>query len=191
MLTVFEATPAQVKFIKDLIDEKNAGHTSRAALILGKIAAGKLDKQEASKVIDELKALAPFATSAAGYALGKSEIQQLLGEVPKAKYAIPMDEIDLGLQETVNGEYIFVEIREYMNNVYIRRLHGAPGSFNRTRLSSGDIKVIVNHIKKAPLEYTQKFGELYSCCGKCGAELTDDTSRALKLGPTCRKEFGM
>lgn len=189
MLNVFEATPAQVSFIKDLIEQKNVGHTGRAMIVLAKIAAGKLDKTEASKIIDELKVLP--VSKAASYALGKSELQQLLSEVPKAKYAVPMDEIDLAIEEKVNGEFIFVEIREYMNNVYIRRLHGAPGHFNRSRLSAADTKLIVNQIKKTPLEYTQKFGELYSCCGKCGAELTDDVSRSLKLGPTCRKEFGM
>jgi hypothetical protein len=190
MLNVFEATPAQVNFIKDLIEQKNVRHTGRAMIILANITAGKLDKAEASKVIDELKAL-PKVDKAAAYATGKSPIQELLNEVPKAKYAVPMDEVDLALTEKVNGDHIFVEIREYMNNVYIRRLHGAPGHFNRSRLSVADTQVLVNIIKKSPLEYTQKFGELYSCCGKCGAELTDQVSRDLKLGPTCRKEFGM
>ena len=190
MLNVFEATPAQVSFIKSLIEQKNVGETGRAKLVLAKIAAGKLDKKEASKVIDDLKVL-PSVDKALLHAMGKSPIQELLKEVPKSKYAVPMDEVDLALEEKVNGAFIFVEIREYMNNVYIRRLHGAPGHFNRSRLSAKDTHVIVNLIKKNPLEYTQKFGELYSCCGKCGAELTDDVSRSLKLGPTCRKEFGM
>lgn len=190
MLNVFEATPAQVSFIKDLIEQKNVGETGRAKIVLAKIAAGKLDKKEASKVIDDLKVL-PTVDKALRFAMGKSPIQELLKEVPKAKYAIAMDEIDLAIDEKVNGSFIFVEIREYMNNVYIRRLHGAPGNFNRSRLSAKDTALLVNHIKKNPLEYTQKFGELYSCCGKCGAALTDDLSRELKLGPTCRKEFGM
>jgi hypothetical protein len=186
MLNVFEATPAQVNFIKDLIDQKNAGETGRAKLILAKIDAGKLDKAEASKVIDELKALKVMA-----HALGKSELQVLLSEVPKAKYAVPMNEIDLGIEENVNGDILFVEVREYMNNVYIRRLHGAPGHFNRSKLSFNDTKLVVNHIKKNPLAYTQLFGETYKVCGKCGADLTDPISRELKLGPTCRKEFGL
>lgn len=190
MLNVFEATPAQVSFIKDLIELKNVGETGRAKITLAKIAAGKLDKAEASRVIDELKSM-PNVDKTLLHAMGKSPIQELLREVPKAKYAVPMDEVDLALEEKVNGDIIFVEIREYMNNVYIRRLHGAPGHFNRSRLSAKDTHVIVNLIKKNPLEYTQKFGELYSCCGKCGAELTDQVSRDLKLGPTCRKEFGM
>lgn len=197
MLSTFEITDKQVTFIKDLIAKKNLSDTARAKLMLGKIAAGEMDKYEASKLIDELIAAktlpAPASASAtlAAHIAGKSVLQNLLADVPKAKYAVPMDEIDLALDEKVNGDIIFVEVREYMNNLYVRRLHGAPGDFNRSRLSMKDTELLINHIKKNPLVYTQKFGEVYSCCGKCGADLTDQVSRELKLGPTCRKEFGM
>jgi exosome complex RNA-binding protein Csl4 len=41
-----------------------------------------------------------------------------------------------------------------------------------------------------PLVATQRYGALYSVCSVCGAELTDDRSVELKLGPVCRGRFG-
>jgi hypothetical protein len=187
MLNFFEASPKQVSFIKDLIDKKNLGETARALIVLAKIADNKLDKQEASKLIDELIAAKPLVTATVSKA---GALQNLLGEVPKAKYAIPMDEIDLAIDENVNGDILFIEVREYMNVLYMRRLHGSPGYFNRSKLSFKDTELLINLVKKDPLKYTQLFGEVHSCCGKCGAELTDQISRDLKLGPRCRKEFG-
>jgi hypothetical protein len=189
MLTFFEATPKQIQFITDLIEKKNLGDTAKALTVKTKIAANKLDKQEASKLIDELIA-APVRIAFTATPSAASKMQTLLGEVPKAKYAVPMDEIDLGIDETVNGDILFIEVREYMNVLYMRRLHGAPGNFNRSKLSFKDTELLINLVKKNPLKYTQLFGEVHKCCGKCGADLTDQLSRELKLGPRCRKEFG-
>ena len=190
-LTITQATQPQINFITDLIAGKNLGETTRAKQVLARIAASELTKAEASKLIDELKT-AKKLEATTPTASGKTPMQALLSQVPKSRYAVSTDSIDLGLvDENVNGDYIFVEVREYMDSLYIRRLHGAPGGFNRTKLSFADTKVIVDVIAKNPLEHTQKFGELYACCGKCGADLTDQTSRELKLGPTCRKEFGV
>lgn len=189
MITFFEATPKQIQFITDLIEKKNLGDTAKALTVMAKIAANKLDKQEASKLIDELIA-APVRVTSTPPATVAGKLQNILGEVPKAKYAVPMDEIDLGIDEKVNGDILFIEVREYMNVLYMRRLHGAPGNFNRSKLSFKDTELLVNLVKKNPLKYTQLFGEVHKCCGKCGAELTDQLSRELKLGPRCRKEFG-
>jgi len=188
--TFFEASPKQIQFITDLISRKNLSETESAKAALAKIAEKTLDKKEASKLIDELIAAKPLPASSTAAPTAASKLQNLLNEVPKAKYAIPMDEIDLGIDEKVNGDILFIEVREYMNFLYMRRLHGAPGNFNRSKLSFKDTELLINLVKKDPLKYTQLFGEVHKCCGKCGAELTDQISRDLKLGPRCRKEFG-
>jgi hypothetical protein len=48
----------------------------------------------------------------------------------------------------------------------------------------------MNIISQDPYKYAKIFGQHYSCCGSCGAELTDPVSRELQLGPECRKKFG-
>jgi hypothetical protein len=85
---------------------------------------------------------------------------------------------------------LFLEIREYMGNLYMRRLTGAVGGFTRHKVPSKDSVAIMNIIAQDPYKYAKIFGQHYSCCGSCGAELTDPVSRDLQLGPECRKKFG-
>jgi hypothetical protein len=53
------------------------------------------------------------------------------------------------------------------------------------------IKAIVETIEYDPYKYARLFGEHYTCCGSCGAPLTDNKSRELMLGPECRKKFSL
>lgn len=120
-----------------------------------------------------------------------SELLQALSSIPKSKYAIPLSETSLDLvEEVINSEYLFVEVREYQKTLQLRRLTGSVGSFVRSRLSISDSLLILSAIASNPYKYARLFGEVYACCGKCGAELTDDTSRSMFLGPVCRKSFG-
>jgi hypothetical protein len=77
-----------------------------------------------------------------------------------------------------------------MNNLYMRRLTGSVGGFTRWKVANDDAVTLVNIIAQDPYKYTKIFGQHYSCCGSCGAELTDPISRELQLGPECRKKFG-
>jgi hypothetical protein len=83
-----------------------------------------------------------------------------------------------------------VEIREYMGNLYMRRLTGSVGGFTRWKVSNKDSIALSEIIGRDPYRYAKMFGQHYSCCGSCGAELTDPKSRELQLGPECRKKFG-
>jgi hypothetical protein len=74
--------------------------------------------------------------------------------------------------------------------LYIRQLHGAPGSFNRSKLTADGVRAVVGTIKLDPYRYAKLFGTHYTCCGSCGAALTDERSREIQLGPECRKKFG-
>jgi hypothetical protein len=124
-------------------------------------------------------------------AAGKPSLQEALSKAPKSKYAIPVEELDIALNSTpLNGDLLFLEIREYMNNLYMRRLTGSVGGFTRWKVANDDAVTLVNIIAQDPYKYTKIFGQHYSCCGSCGAELTDPISRELQLGPECRKKFG-
>ena len=104
---------------------------------------------------------------------------------------MPVDELDISLEDTpLTGDLLFLEIREYMGNLYMRRLTGSVGGFTRHKVPSQDSMVIMDIIAKDPYKYAKIFGQHYSCCGSCGAELTDPVSRDLQLGPECRKKFG-
>lgn len=184
-MTLNAPSEKQVKFINDLLEEKELDEGARQGF---RTALASMDKKGASNLIDVLLKLPARADKVVA---GKIGIQEALSKAPKSKYAIPNDELDISLAQTkLTGDHLFVEIREYMGSLYMRRLHGSVGAFTRTRVANEDAATIVNHIARDPYKYARTFGEIYSCCGSCGAELTDPISRELQLGPECRKKFG-
>jgi hypothetical protein len=181
-----QASEKQIAFILSLIDERELDSITRSSL---KATVSSLNKKGASGLIDMLLAL-PKATEKVVGAV-KTSIQEALSKAPKSKYAIPASELDLTLTDTpLTGDLLFLEIREYMNNLYMRRLTGSVGGFTRWKVPNEDAVAIMSIISQDPYKYTKLFGEHYSCCGSCGAELTDPISRELQLGPECRKKFG-
>jgi hypothetical protein len=186
--TLFGPSEKQIAFINALIDERELTEDARKKF---RADLAVLDKRSASQLITVLVNL-PKRTDLVGKMLaGKTSLQEALSKAPKSKYAIPNDELDISLDTTrLTGDHLFVEIREYMGNLYMRRLHGSLGGFTRVRIANSDAITIMDTISRDPYKYARIFGEIYSCCGSCGAELTDPKSRELQLGPECRKKFG-
>jgi hypothetical protein len=176
-----EASPKQISFVRDLIAAREVD-ADIASHIDEVITLGFYSKSHASADIDAFLKLPKRAKASGG-------MQALLSSVPKSKYAIPADELELSSIE-VKNDLLFVEVKEYMQTLYMRQLHGAPGGFTRTKLTTEQTKDIIAIIATDPYKYTRIFGQHYSCCGSCGAELTDARSRELMLGPECRKKFG-
>jgi acyl-CoA reductase-like NAD-dependent aldehyde dehydrogenase len=180
------ASEKQVAFINTLLAERDIDAISEAAI---RAHLSTLTKKQASGFIDILLAAPKSETKV--IASQKAGIQEALSKAPKSKYAVPADELDIMLTDTpLTGDLLFIEIREYMNNLYMRRLTGSVGGFTRWKVPNDDAVLIMNIISQDPYKYTKLFGEHYSCCGSCGAELTDPISRELQLGPECRKKFG-
>lgn len=166
------ATPKQQDFIADLLAKRE--------YTLGNVVINS--PKEASELINALLQ-APYKTVTAD--------SEALASLPNGMYAVPFLEAQkLALDENVSTEYIFIAVKTYKGTKYLRRLHGSVGDFTRTKMSKQDTKELSKMLNLDPYKYTKLFGELYSCCGKCGAPLTDDKSRQLMLGPVCRKEFG-
>lgn len=176
-------TERQKAFIESLVEERDV-----SADILETVRNSELTKRAASAIIDELlKApkLGPVFRST-------DSVRGRLEELPHSKYAIPMNEIAPVLSDkAIHGEYLFVEIRQYQGHTYLRRLAGSPGDFTRYRMSREDTLAVCNVLKNNTLEYIKTFGRVYTCCGKCGAPLTDDVSRARMLGPDCARMLGV
>lgn len=183
IIDLMGATDRQRGFILDLLDNR-----------LYTLAADEhiIDNpRKASDLIDKLLR-APRKPLAAKPAARDAELEEALASVPKAKYAIPANEIFADMFDAkINNDLLFVEVKEYMNRLYVRRLHGSVGSFTRSKLTRSDSLTVLGIIKRNPYNYTKLFGEHHKCCGRCGAELTDDESRRLLLGPVCRKAFGV
>lgn len=185
------ASPRQREFINKLLEERVVpeGVADEIRVLMDKPDAEP--RLHISVVIDQLLEM-PKKGAGAGSAGGSAAGGYWAG-IEKAKYAIPRSDLPIAVHALMGGnDHLFVEVREYMERVYIRQLHGAPGSFSRSKINDRAlVNEIVRVLRGSCLEYTQLFGDLYSCCGVCGAELTDETSRRLKLGPTCRGRFGL
>ena len=180
------ASEKQVAFIDSLLNERELDAIQVTSF---RSMLPTMTKKQASGMIDLLLRLPQRSTKVPGAT--KSLLQEALSKAPKSKYAVPVSELDISLEDTpLTGDLLFIEVKEYMNNLYMRRLTGAVGGFTRHKVPSQDSIVIMNIIAKDPYKYAKIFGQHYSCCGSCGAELTDPVSRDLQLGPECRKKFG-
>jgi hypothetical protein len=171
------ATLKQQSFIADLLAQRE--------YTLGDVTINS--PKEASALITLLLAAPKKEVVKAG-----NPISEALSSLPCSNYAIPTSELSMSLlDEVINSDHLFLSVREYKGHKYLRRLHGSVGSFTRTKLSTEDSMQIIKILSSDPYRFTKVFGEHYKCCGKCGADLTDDKSRELMLGPVCRKEFGL
>jgi hypothetical protein len=180
------ASEKQVAFISNLLDERELDAITVSSF---RSMLPTLTKKQASSTIDLLLRTPKRVEKVPG--ASKSLLQEALSKAPKSKYAIPAGELDISLEDTpLTGDLLFIEVKEYMGNLYMRRLTGSVGGFTRHRVPSQDSITIMNVISQDPYKYAKIFGQHYSCCGSCGAELTDPVSRELQLGPECRKKFG-
>lgn len=180
------ASEKQVAFIDSLLNERELDAIQVTSF---RSMLPTMTKKQASGMIDILLRQPKRVEKVPGAT--KSLLQEALSKAPKSKYAVPVSELDISLEDTpLTGDLLFIEVKEYMNNLYMRRLTGSVGGFTRHKVPSQDSIVIMDIIAKDPYKYAKIFGQHYSCCGSCGAELTDPVSRDLQLGPECRKKFG-
>jgi len=183
MTTLIGPSEKQVDFILTLLSERDI-EAGTADEMRENLPA--MDKRQASDLIASLLKLPKLPR-----VRRPNPTQEFLAAIQKSKYALPVSHINhLDLDFEIHGDLLFVEVREYMGTLYMRRLTGSLGGFTRHKLSVQDVIDLAKVIASNQYLYAKTFGEHYSCCGSCGAELTDPTSRSLQLGPECRKKFG-
>lgn len=180
------ASQKQIDFVTDLLATRECDADFRAEN-LRLIEEEQMSKSLASTIIDSLIS-APRIKKAASV----SPFQQFLAGIPKSKYAVSTDDLVLtDFEDSFKTDIVFLELKEFQGTRYVRRLIGAPGAFSRVRMTLPETKALLDIIARDPYKHARLFGEHYSCCGSCGAELTDARSRELQLGPECRKKFGL
>lgn len=187
-MTEIYATERQVAFINSLASERVVPEGLAETLKRG---VHFLTRAGASQAIETLLAQPRATRVAFEETPERVEARELLAGLPKSKYAIPAFHLVGALADyRLDGDLLFVEIREYRGVRYLRRLTGAPGDFLRSRLSVRDALAVLRVLEGGAREYIRKFGEHFVCCGKCGAPLTDPESRERFLGPDCARQLG-
>lgn len=184
------ATEAQIKYVQSLLSERVLD-AEYAQSLTNLIAKGELRRQVASNAINHMSAAPrkPRPAPVDGDPR-RAQITEMLTDLPKARYAIPTSELPALFSQRVPGDLLFVRTSEYRGRQRLARLHGAPGYFSQTAFGMGDALLIAKMLEQDALRYTRLFASHYSVCGKCLAELTDQTSRERGLGPICAKGFG-
>ena len=194
------ATEKQVAFIRTLADERVLTMAVSQAVLTVLVAdkAARLKMKDASTVISALLSLPkkPVVKAVAAPVAGVptnniTKVEANLVHVPDGMYALPSEVLAALSRTRIDNDLLFVAVRTWKGRTHLRRLHGAPGGFSRSRLDMTDSVAISAVLANSPLKWTQLFAAHYSCCGRCGADLTDETSRALGLGPTCRKAYNL
>ena len=197
--SVRQSNPASEKqktFITDLLARKVLPNGHRAQIDI-MLKSETFKSREASLVIESLLKLkdAPKAvTFTPAGTVAPDPVQEMLATIPKAKYAVPAMTANLLMGRPTTNDYAFFAVTQTRKGrYYIRQIVGAPGAFASYSMGRPAELALAKFLTMPgeALTATQKFGELYSCCGKCDAPLTDEKSRELKLGPVCRKSFGL
>ena len=185
------ATVKQLQFIESLISERDVSATLRAQImeICTRPDASPAMGGPVSQVIDQLKAM---PRKNAGGQTATARVNPLVAAgIPCARYVIERSEVAIDGHGAFGGQpVIFLEVREFKSTRYMRKLVGAPGSYTRAKVTIAERDALVAAlVAVTPRVATRRYSELYSICSVCGSELTDETSRALGLGPVCRGRF--
>lgn len=163
------ATERQVSYLEALRGGKDTSALSpEQRAWLADADFTKIPKHRASDVIETLKAL-PWAQSDRSTSENFANVN-----VKDGRYAIPKDDGTLMFYSVKHGTYTtFVDVWAsdarwpIKNNVEKRRI----------------LEAIANDPDAGP-----RFGREIGRCYVCGRTLTDETSRALGIGPVCRGE---
>jgi uncharacterized protein DUF6011 len=186
------ATDAQVKYVRDLLvkrDWENTLPKDVTAFIAGvaphvgddDFVAQHVDRGAASWLIDKLLQARPYP-SLPGTSTTLAEKVALLKSLPLVKFALTR----------VDGTGIdFFELVERKDGRrFVNQLLGCPGDWRRERLSlvhqAAAARAFSKNVKAAMDLYAVEF----TVCAKCDAPLSDDRSRAARLGPVCAKNLG-
>lgn len=179
-------TPRQTTFIETLLTERvvTPALQGRATAVLER------NEGNPSRLIDDLLAAPRRPRDAVAAPAGDRYAH--LRAIPSSNYALTWEQLHgAGLADLSRGnQTTFFRVKEWRDRVYLDQLHGAPGAFNRSRVTREQELAIAALIAANPAEAALRFSKEYSICARCSAELTDDTSRDLGLGPTCRTYFG-
>lgn len=181
------ASTKQLDFIAKLRGERTLT-TFRERQYQGEAAAGLTMRQATYWIEEHLNAARN--TPAAPGPIGNAAVIAALEGVELSKYAVPAHALMIPGVE-VKGDLLFLEVRRFKETTYMRRLHGSPGDFTRSRFTPAQTIALAAVIKGKHEELARLFGEHFTCCGRCGAPLTDQKSRQTFLGPECRKVFAL
>jgi hypothetical protein len=171
-------TDKQAEYLKSLAESRALEDADREFLLEH---MGEFDVALASKWIDSLKRMPPKPKPKDQ---GKWAVPDA---IPDGRYAVYRKPIKAWLFFRVVTKE---DRRDGLSYRVVQRLHGAPGDFRYSRVTTDEWQLAVNEIGKDPGLHSTLFGLKVGACGICGSPLTDPTSIAMGIGPICARKYG-
>ncbi len=111
-----------------------------------------------------------------------SKIKELAAQIPEGYFAVEsggQNDLDfLRLDKPTEGKWA--------GRIFMARI---IGGHRPQRVPFEQIATLLQKIIDAgPMVAMARYGQELGICGRCGRELTDETSREIGLGPTCRRK---
>lgn len=185
---------AQINFITDLGNQyeqfcTTAGHDVRSGVARRWVArAAQSDtREDASTLIDRFVAHRNDARTAARYAVAPrphSTTAQHLADAVAATVVVPAGHYAVDGTGTQSIDFFRVTYDRAQRPRIARIIGGRPGGASVPYRTWG---AILDRIQAAGIENAAvRYGATIGRCHVCNRILTDDTSRALGIGPDCR-----
>jgi hypothetical protein len=193
------ARPAQIAYLKDLLAKQAVFNRDRSVATWTELGAlqgqGGLTAELVSKHIDDVKASlrvqqrtvegkallasATSVTAEQGIEIAKRRNERdEVPAIPEGHYAVATDAGHLAFYRVrVNGRSGFVTV-ELQTSEEFQKL---PWAQTKTILRKIDAV--------GALEAAKTYGRELKICGKCYRPLTNPESRALGIGPDCKKKY--
>jgi uncharacterized protein DUF6011 len=130
--------------------------------------------------------------------IAETPVPAHMAEAPAKKKYDPYNDIP-------NGRYAFVNDADVVKFFRVTRVERGMGAEARTFIRVAAMgsdtpypirdwmvrKAVLDKIRElGPLRCAQMYGRHLGHCGRCGRELTDETSRGIGIGPDCRTKEG-
>lgn len=137
----------------------------------------KLDKDEASRKIQELKRL-PYK-----HPRGESSKAPTV-DVPPGRYALRGDDNVWRFFEVQDGK------GRWDGYKFTKQLIGAPGAYRKESMQASRRIQIMNAISENVKQAMIDYGLHSGVCGRCSSPLSDPDSLARGIGPVCAGKMG-
>lgn len=183
---VAPATEKQINFLNKLLDERPM---LRDVENLWPENVEKLSKRDISSKISEVMNV-PKEVHAGSGKDSAGSLNNILANVPDCYVALP--------SRSGNNDLDFIRIGTNQGRMNpdrkgwrrVQRIVGGQAPISMRVGEAVPFARIVAEMSEAELKAAQVlFGQEIGRCGCCGKSLTDETSRALGIGPVCRDGF--
>lgn len=115
---------------------------------------------------------------------------ELLATLPQGRYTVPASRVS-GLSAAVRdqGLYLHVIVRRRAEHLYIERVRGDVGHFDKIPLSTEDALAIAYHLNTGRnyIDCASRFADLFNRCPGCGQRHAGDET----FSKRCQRKFGV